>query len=202
MNTENKISTSKNTLLVLSNPEDKTSDEFQYLLDNFCGQVVRAFSEIQKPLRDKKIIALFSCYEQADDLSENALRKLKLKCKKTEEEFEILLEHNSVILFSLATNTKFLHKIVLDTIGRQKSSESDNKWLGITFRQSKTLIQFRENLPCFANGQLLKLADETQQKEFYQLRGQENRNMDFVYPEIAYTLSVSDTMLPTNRRRI
>ena len=72
----------------------------------------------------------------------------------------------------------------------------DNKWLGITFRKSKTFIQFQNNLPYFANGKPLKLADEVQQREFYKLRGQENKSLDFDYPSIAYTLSKSDTLLP------
>lgn len=141
-------------------------------------------------------IALFSCYERPDDLSEKMLRKLKAKSKTTDEEFEFYLENNSVILFPLSANTKFLHKIVLDSGSNQKSSESDNKWLGITFRKSKTFIQFKNNLPCFPNGDILTLADETQMKEFYKLRGEENRNMDFNYPDITYTISISDTINP------
>lgn len=141
-------------------------------------------------------IALFSCYERPDDLTENDLRKLKVKNKTTDEEFEFSLGNNSVILFSLATNTKFMHKIVLDSISNKQRLESDNRWLGVTFRKSKTFIKFKNDLPYFSNGTSLKLADETQQKEFYQLRGQENKNIDFVYPELTYTLSISDTMMP------
>ncbi len=65
----------------------------------------------------------------------------------------------------------------------------DNKWLGITFRKSKTYIQFRDNLPCFSTGELFKLADKEQESEFFQLRGQENRSLDFVYPDLSYTIS-------------
>ena len=140
-------------------------------------------------------IALFSCYERPDDLTENALRKLKVKSKTTDEEFEFSLENNSVILFSLATNTKFMHKIVLESSNKQRL-DSDNKWLGITFRKSKTFIHFKDDLPYFPNGEPLKLADEIQQKEFYKLRGQENKSIDFLYPTITYTLSISDTMIP------
>lgn len=55
MNKENKISKSKNVLWVLHDNGDKISDEFQYLMDNFCGKVVRNLSEIQQPLNRKRI---------------------------------------------------------------------------------------------------------------------------------------------------
>ncbi|MFK7905271.1 MAG: hypothetical protein AB8B69_09110 [Chitinophagales bacterium] len=55
MNSENKISKSKNVLFVLSENGDNPSDELQYLIANFCGKVVRNLSEIQKPLGEKKI---------------------------------------------------------------------------------------------------------------------------------------------------
>lgn len=141
-------------------------------------------------------IALFSCYEQPDDLSKATLRKLKVQNKTTHEEFEFTLENNSVLLFSVETNTQFLHKIVLEPVKGEKPIHSDNKWLGITFRKSKTWIHFKENLPYFSNGALLKLADEPESRAFYQLRTEENKSMNFIYPEILYTLSISDTMLP------
>lgn len=141
-------------------------------------------------------VALFSCYERPEEISNVFLRKLKIKNKMTNEEHEFLLENNSVILFSLATNSKYQHKIVLDASSNKKDLLRDNKWLGITFRKSKTFIQIKDNLPYFLNGKELKLADENQQQEFYKLRGQENKSMDFKYPRIDYTLSKSDTLLP------
>ncbi|OJJ15426.1 hypothetical protein BKI52_39105 [marine bacterium AO1-C] len=140
-------------------------------------------------------IALFSCYERPDELTRHHTRKLKVRSKTSEEEFEFLLENNSVVLFSLATNTQFQHKIVLEPVKGAKP-DTDNKWLGITFRKSKTLIRFQDNLPHFANGGVLKLADEAQRKEFYKLRGQENKRLDFEYPAITYTISVADTLVP------
>lgn len=109
---------------------------------------------------------------------------------------EIALTHNSIVLFSLETNGKFLHKIILESTLSKKKQEVDNKWLGITFRKSKTFIHFKDNLPYFANGDLLTLADENQKKEFYTLRGKENNNLNFVYPTLPYILSVGDTMKP------
>ena len=141
-------------------------------------------------------IGLFSCYERPDELSVLSLRKLKVKDKITQEEFEISLTHNSVILFSLSANEKFLHKIVLESVANLKPLELDNRWLGITFRNSKTFIQFKDNLPYFSNGELLELAGDDQKAEFFKIRSQENNNMNFNYPKITYTLSVGDTILP------
>jgi hypothetical protein len=149
-------------------------------------------------LEDDSFIGVFSCYEQPDKLLEQNLRKLKIKNKVSNEEFEIVLTHNSVILFSLATNTNFLHKIVLDLPPNLKQPTPNNKWLGITFRKSKTYVKVNDNLCYFCSGELLKLANEEQEKEFYQLRGQENRTVNFVYPNLTYTLSIADMMKPKN----
>ena len=121
-------------------------------------------------LVENSYIALFSCYAKPEKLNKNSWRKLKIQNKTTEEEFEFILENNTVIVFSLPTNTAFSHKIVLET----SQPDADNEWLGITFRQSKTFIHFRENLPYFVDGTPLKMADETESKAFYKLRGQEN----------------------------
>ena len=147
-------------------------------------------------LEKNSYVALFSCYERPDDIPPPLMRRLRIRDKVTTKEHEFLLEHNSVIFFSLATNSKYQHKIILDTSSNKKDSLEDSRWLGITFRKSKTLIQFKDNLPYFKNGEMLKLADENQQKEFYKLRGEENKSMDFNYPWIGYTLSKSDTLIP------
>ncbi|WP_212001191.1 alpha-ketoglutarate-dependent dioxygenase AlkB [Chitinophaga sp. HK235] len=145
-------------------------------------------------LDNDSYIGLFSCYENPEELSAQHIRKLKIKDKVSEEEQEYSLTHNSVILFSLSTNTKFLHKIVLDAA--PKPLVPDNKWLGITFRTSKTYIQFEDDLPRFANGKLLELANKEQETAFYKLRGEENRNLNFVYPDLIYTVNAGDTMKP------
>ncbi|WP_281231766.1 hypothetical protein [Flavobacterium gelatinilyticum] len=142
-------------------------------------------------------ICLFTCYENPEQLTEKLLRRMKIKNKETEEEFEIPLQHNSIVLFSLVANTKYLHKIVLESFSGLKSSESDNRWLGITFRKSKTFIQFTDGKPHFPDGEALVLADEEQKKEFFKFRGGENNNIKFTYPKMSYTLSLGDTLLPT-----
>lgn len=151
-------------------------------------------------LDNDSYIGLFSCYEKPDELTGQHIRKLKIKDKISNEEFESSLTHNSVMLFSLATNTKFLHKIVLDAASNSKPLVSDNKWLGITFRTSKTYIQFEDNSPHFSNGKLLELANKEQETEFYRLRAEENRNLDFVYPDLTYTVNVGDMIIPNNPR--
>ncbi len=147
-------------------------------------------------LAPNSFIGLFSCYETPNELTEQSIRKLKIKDKVTNEEFEISLTHNSFVLFSLSTNSKFFHKIVLEQVPKQKPSKSENKWLGITYRESKTFINFKNNLPYFNNGNLLELANDEQKTTYYRLRGEENRSLDFIYPEINYTLSKADTIIP------
>ncbi len=147
-------------------------------------------------LASNSYIGLFSCYEKPDELTEQSIRKLKIKDKITHEEFEFYLTHNSLILFSLSANSRFYHKIVLEQVPKQKPLKSENKWLGITFRESKTFIQFKNNSPYFLNGKLLELANDDQKKEYYRLRGEENKSLDFIYPKIDYTLSKADTIIP------
>ncbi|MDF1695333.1 MAG: alpha-ketoglutarate-dependent dioxygenase AlkB [Saprospiraceae bacterium] len=141
-------------------------------------------------------IALFSCYERPDELAEKQKRKLKVRSKTSDETFEFTLENNSVILFSFSINTKYQHKIVLESGPNHKAGERDNRWLGITFRQSKTYLQFTENQPFLPSGNVLTLANEEQQKEFFRLRGQENKSLDFEYPALNYTISKADILQP------
>ncbi|VAW75983.1 hypothetical protein MNBD_GAMMA12-2653 [hydrothermal vent metagenome] len=93
--------------------------------------------------------------------------------------FEIPLLHNSVVIFSLNINQRFKHKIVLD----RSVEEKENHWLGITFRTSKTFVKFH-NQQAFLGDTLLTLADEEQKREFYKLRGKENKETDFYYSRI------------------
>jgi len=147
-------------------------------------------------LEKDSYIALFSCYERPEEISAPLMRRLRIKDKVTNEEQDFLLDNHSVILFSLATNSKYQHKIILNTSTNKKDLLQDNKWLGVTFRKSKTTIQFRDNLPYFENGEILKLADENQRREFYKLRGQENKSMNFEYPCIEFTISKGVTIIP------
>jgi hypothetical protein len=134
-------------------------------------------------LDDKSFICVFSCY---NDPNTKSLRKLVIKNKVTKQTHSIMMEHNSIILFSVATNKQHVHKIVLEL------SSSKNLWLGITFRFSKTIIQFINEIPYFSNKQILTLTNKDQLNEFRKYKRAENDNVDFVYPEINYTLSPGD----------
>jgi hypothetical protein len=142
-------------------------------------------------------IALFSCYENPSEVSRHVLRKLKVRDKTTLKEFEFVLENNSVVLFSVATNSKFQHKIVLEPVHGTKEVIPENRWLGITFRTSKTFIQFTNDTPYFSDGTPLQLATEEERRNFYITRGQENKSMDFEYPTMNFTLSEGDLMPPS-----
>lgn len=129
-------------------------------------------------------ICIFSCY---DNPNTSDLRKLVVQNKTNNKNFEIEMSHNSVILFSVQTNSEHIHKIILE------KSTGITKWLGITFRVSKTFINFIDNIPYFyLTNRVLRLANETEKKEFMKLKGQENKNVEYVYPEMDYTISVSD----------
>lgn len=136
-------------------------------------------------------IALFSCYKEPEKMGQKQARTLHIRHKTTLESFEITLEQHSIVLFSLATNAVFQHKIVLKNAPQLKK---DHPWLGLTFRQSKTFIHFEQGQAYFENGKALHLAQEDQKKTFYKLRGQENRSLDFVYPDLGYTISAGDLL--------
>lgn len=110
-------------------------------------------------------IALYSHYRDPSHPS----RRLLITAKETRETFEIVLEHDSVIEFSLATNRRYTHAIL--------PTKHDGDWFGITFRTSKTFV----TAP-------LPLATDEQRREFLQLRRRENEEVDFAWPAISYTL--------------
>lgn len=142
-------------------------------------------------LADDSFIALFSCYKHPEIA--NLPRKLVVESKEPGgAPFEIPLTHNSVVAFSVDSNRRFKHKIVLDT----PAKTPENQWLGITFRTSKTFVQFRGEHTYFLDDTRLTLADDEQSREFYQLRRRENNEADFIYPRITYTISESDMMPP------
>lgn len=134
-------------------------------------------------LADDSYIAIYSCYE---NLPQNP-RKLIIQDKITNKQSEIILDHDSVVLFNISTNQRHLHKIILE------NNHDNNRWLGITFRLSKTFIHFVDNVPFLGNN-MLKIADNDETKNFYQLRSKENKSIEYKYPEINYTISNSDLL--------
>jgi hypothetical protein len=143
-------------------------------------------------LNPDSYICLFSCYEN-DSNNPDDTRILKVKNKETKELSEALLDNNSVVLFSVADNHDHLHKIVLE------SNKSTNKWLGITFRLSKTFIRFVENVPILNhNNEILRIGNDEEKGCYLKHKGAENSNTGYCYPEINYTLSASDCLIPIN----
>lgn len=141
-------------------------------------------------LANDSFIAVFSCYQHPEV---GPPRKLIFEFKGSGgAEFEIPLTHNSVVLFSVDSNRRLKHKIVLETPVRT----ADNQWLGVTFRTSKTFVRFRDGNAYLPHDARLMPADDEQRREFYQLRRRENTETDFIYPPLTYTVSESDLMPP------
>ncbi|MFE7097078.1 alpha-ketoglutarate-dependent dioxygenase AlkB [Streptomyces erythrochromogenes] len=139
-------------------------------------------------LADDSFIAVFSCYRHP----EVNPRKLVFESKDSVSDgFEIPLTHNSVVVFSVESNRRFKHRIVLDTV-----PTVDNQWLGVTFRTSKTFLRFRDGQAYLPQGARLTSADDEQKREFYRLRRRENNETAFTYPPLTYTVSESDLLPP------
>ncbi|NML51729.1 hypothetical protein HHL19_22500 [Streptomyces sp. R302] len=147
-------------------------------------------------LADASSIAVFSCYRTPESTPP---RKLIVESKEDSgETYEIALTHNSVVAFSVASNRRFRHRIVLDTPpGTATAAQPDgNPWLGVTFRTSKTIVHFRDGHPYLPQGARLTSADDEQRREFYGLRRRENEETAFTYPALTYTVSESDLIPP------
>ncbi|MFH9353794.1 hypothetical protein [Kitasatospora sp. NPDC017646] len=141
-------------------------------------------------LADGSFIAVFSCYQHP---GATPPRKLIVESKEPGgEKVEIPLTHHGFVAFSVDSNRRLRHKIVLD----KPVPTTDNTWLGLTFRTSKTLVRFRDGHPYLPQGARLTSADDDQQREFYRLRRRENRETDFTYPPLTYTVSESDLLPP------
>lgn len=141
-------------------------------------------------LANGSFIAVFSCYQHPEA---KPSRKLIFESKGSDgEKFEIPLAHNSIVAFSVDSNRRLRHKIVLDA----PAQTADNQWLGVTFRTSKTLVHFRDGHAYLPQGARLMSADDEQRHEFYRLRRRENNETDFIYPLLTYTISESDLMPP------
>jgi hypothetical protein len=141
-------------------------------------------------LADESFIAVFSCYEYPELATPP--RTLLVEPKGAGgESVAMPLTHNSVVVFSVGTNRRLRHKIVLGA-----SREPENRWLGITFRRSKTFVRFRDGCAYLPDGVRLTLADDEQRRGFYSLRRRENDETDFTYPRLTYTVSESDLVPP------
>jgi hypothetical protein len=163
------------------------------LIENYTNAytTMGSHSDQALDLADESFIAVFSCYERPE--MANPPRKLLVEPKGSGgENVEIPLIHNGVVVFSVDANRRLKHRIVLDAPARTP----ENRWLGITFRTSKTFVRFRDEGAYFPDGARLTLANDEQRREFYHLRRRENNETDFTYPRITYTISESDVMPP------
>ena len=159
-------------------------------------------------LADNSFICIFSLYSNP---SSKNIRQLIIKQKNktvsntilntdtvSDTTTQIDLTHNSFVLFDLKTNQSHLHKIILKPQSSIPISiDPTNQWLGITLRLSKTYIDYNNAEPTFyPSGNILKLANETETREFYKKRSNENSSDTYTYEPINYTLSLSDLIKP------
>ena len=109
-------------------------------------------------LEEDSFIVLCSFYEK--DL-ETEYRKLVVENKETKETQTILLEHGSAVLFSAQANFRHLHKIILD------NQKAKHRWLGVTFRLSKTFVQVTNSgqVLLLPKGNPLRLANDVERKQ-------------------------------------
>lgn len=163
------------------------------LIENYSNAytTMGGHSDQALDLADRSFIAIFSCY-QYPELA-NPPRKLLVESKESDSaKAEIPLLQNHVVVFSVAANRRLRHKIVLNA----SRATPENRWLGITFRTSKTLVRFRDDRACFLDDMPLTLATEDQKREFFHLRRRENDEIEFTYPRLTYTISESDLIPP------
>lgn len=151
-------------------------------------KTMKRHSDQALDLAEGSSIAVYSCYRDPQRPS----RRLLVKSKESDATFEIPLAHNSVVGFSLDTNRRFTHAIMLC------ANAPDNDWFGITYRTSKTFVRFVAGHPCLSNGARLTLANDDQRREFFQMRRRENDETSFTYPSIFYTISESDLRPPAS----
>ncbi len=173
-----------------NNPDLKFNNAMIEMYDS-SYRTMKAHSDQALDLDPLSHICIFSCYNDPF-IPKSYMRKLKIQRKNSDDQFDIILEHNSFLLFSLDTNQRHLHKIVLED-----SASNNYKWLGVTFRMSKTYIKFINEIPYFhSTNKVLRIASTDEKKGFYICRSKENQSVEYVYPEIDYTISVSDTLYP------
>lgn len=163
-------------------------------------------------LNDESYIVLYSCYERGsgdskdpkDSITSYPYQRKLITRKKTEtDQEEILLDHDSFVVFSTDTNRKYTHKIILGEEHKNTAPTEENRWLGITFRLSKTFVKFFDNVPnvpyvpyiADQSGQYTELTHATheEKKEYYKHRSLENKSI-YRYPFIYFSISPSDFM--------
>ena len=123
-------------------------------------------------------------------------RKLVVQAKTdAQETHEILLQPNSVVVWSLEANRNFRHQIVLTD---PNGNNQDNQWMGFFFRTSSTPIHYQDNCAYFANGvPLILLEGDRACSTTHRLRELENEGAGFLYPScMMSTISPGDLLPP------
>ena len=126
-------------------------------------------------------ICIFSCYEGNTCESDEPPRMLVVKNKQTGLVTEYPMRNHECIVFSTITNAAHVHKIVGGGCRR--------RWLGVTFRTSKTFVERREDELFFVgSGRLLRRATEEDAMEMRKCKGRENKEADFLWPDMNFTI--------------
>ena len=143
-------------------------------------------SDQAQDLAEDSYIGVVSIYKEPH---RGGIRQLHIKAKGSNDHRVIPMTHGSVILFDQTTNRHWNHKIVL-------SEPKGNVWFGITFRLSKTFVKEGMLMPLGKPLRILGKDDGEAKSLFYKTRGQENRQADFVWPSLDFSISPSDLLLP------
>lgn len=134
-------------------------------------------------LADDSRIFIFVCYENPNKSN----RTLAICNKSDNKKYALNMFHNSVTMFDTNINKQFVHKI-------HREYEDPTKCIILTMRLSKTMVLYTP-IPKI-NGVELRMYKDNENHEFYKLRGRENKETDFTWPQIEYTLSESDLLPP------
>ena len=97
---------------------------------------------------------------------------------------DIKLEHCSVVMSSSKTNSDYEHRIC-----------GKGNWRGVTFRLSKTFVEYTDNGLAYLLGpkRPLLLATKEQVLEFRKQKSLENEHYGlYKYPDIDFTISCGD----------
>jgi len=211
-----------NALLEIYTNEYKTmgfhSDQAQDLEDDSYIALFSCYNNPDTKYKrvlciQKKLRADITCPKNKDDNKEDNKDDKNIKnIEDNIESMNIELDNNSVVIFSTKTNKEYIHKIELKI--KDNCQKDDTEWLGLTMRLSKTFIEFKRSkpttdvlvdqkkrsdklIPYFYNtDNELKLIDnnDSKNKEYYKMRGEENKTIDFSYPFLDFTLSPSDIL--------
>ena len=130
-----------------------------------------AHSDQALDLADDSYICLYSCYNMT--VAPPDLRQLVVTCKLTGDTRAFLLEPDTAVLFSVADNVRFMHKIVPVEPGKPTNA---SVWLGVTFRCSKRAVTFAaDGAALLETGEALTLlTTRASSSQFYKERSAEN----------------------------